>query len=53
MTQFDHEDPTECAAILDVYSRLALAESEPLDRGRQLLFRIVSMLTQIIRRRDE
>jgi len=44
---------TECAAILDVCSRLALVEREPLDSGRKLLLRIVSMLTQIIRRRDE
>ena len=44
---------TECAAILDVCSRLELAERSSLDAGRKLLLRIVAMLTQIVRRREE
>ena len=40
-------------AILDVCSRLELAEKDSLDTGRELLLRIVAMLTQIVRRREE
>ena len=41
---------TECAAILDVCSRLELAEKGSLETGRELLVRIVAMLTQIVLR---
>ena len=41
---------TECAAVIDVCRRLGLANEGPLDSGRQLLLRIVSMLVQLIRR---
>ncbi len=41
---------TECAAILDVCSRLGLAEKDCLEVGRGLLIRVVEMLTQIVRR---
>ncbi len=44
---------TECAAILDVCSRLELVEMGFLDTGRELLLRIVAMLTQMVRRREE
>ncbi len=40
----------ECAAVLDVCRRLGLADGKPLDAGRKLLLRIVSMLIQLIRR---
>jgi four helix bundle protein len=39
---------TECAAIFDVSQRLKLAETSDLEIGRQLLHRIVSMLTKMI-----
>ncbi len=42
---------TECAAILDVCSKLELAEKDAVNTGRELLLRIVAMLTQIVRRR--
>jgi four helix bundle protein len=41
---------TECAAVLDVCRRLALADRTRLDAGRELLMRIVSMLIPLIRR---
>jgi four helix bundle protein len=41
---------TECAAVLDVCRRLRLGAETPLDSGRELLLRIVSMLIQLIRR---
>ena len=44
---------TECAAILDVCSRLELVEKGCLDTGRELLLRIVSMLTQMVRLREK
>ena len=44
---------TECAAILDVCSKLELAEKDAVNTGRELLLRIVAMLTQIVRRREE
>ena len=44
---------TECAAILDVLGRLSAGEQQPLDAGRQLLLRIVSMLTKMAQRRSE
>ena len=42
----------ECAAILDVCSRLGLAEKGVVREGRTMLIRIVEMLTQIVRGRD-
>jgi len=41
---------TECAAVLDVCRRLALADVNRLDAGRELLLRIASMLIPLIRR---
>ena len=41
---------TECAAVLDVCRRLALADATRLDAGRELLLRVVSMLIPLIRR---
>jgi len=41
---------TECAAVLDVCRRLGLAAQTPLDAGRELLLRVVSMLVPLIRR---
>ena len=40
---------TECAAILDVCAKLQLGDPDTLGHGRQLLFRIVSMLTKLAR----
>ena len=47
------EHTSMAQAILDVCSRLELAEKDSLDTGRELLLRIVAMLTQIVRRREE
>jgi four helix bundle protein len=41
---------TECAAILDASTRIRLVETGVHDRGRELLLRIVSMLTQMVRK---
>jgi len=41
---------TECAAILDVSRSLGLVDEAPLQRGRDLLLRIVAMLTKMARR---
>ncbi len=38
---------TECAAIFDVCRRIKLSEEPLLNAGRDLLFRIVSMLTRL------
>jgi len=38
---------TECAAILDVCRTLQLTSGESHDKGRDLLLRIVSMLTRL------
>jgi len=38
---------TECAAILDICNRLDLVESSCFQAGRDLLLRIVSMLTKL------
>ena len=38
---------TECAAILDVCKRLTLAEAGQLAESRNLLLRIVAMLTRM------
>jgi four helix bundle protein len=40
---------TECASIFDICRRLRLINDESLLKGRQLLIRIVSMLTKLIR----
>lgn len=40
---------TECAAILDVSKRLGLVEPKPFELAYSLLFRIVSMLTRMVR----
>jgi four helix bundle protein len=44
---------TECAAVLDVCSRLELVERDCVGAGRELLLRIVAMLTRIVRSREE
>ncbi|MGH9894885.1 MAG: four helix bundle protein, partial [bacterium] len=41
---------TECSAILDVCRRLDLAQAVVLSSGRDLLLRIVSMLTRLVLR---
>ena len=41
---------TECAAILDVCRSLALLDEAPFQRGRDLLVRIVAMLTKMAQR---
>jgi four helix bundle protein len=40
---------TECAAILDVCGCLELVERDRLESGHELLLRIVSMLTKMVR----
>jgi four helix bundle protein len=40
---------TECASIFDICRRLRLIDEERLLKGRQLLIRIVSMLTKLVR----
>jgi len=40
---------TECVSIFDICRRLRLISEEELLKGRQLLFRIVSMLTKMAR----
>ena len=44
---------TECAAILDVSRRLALLEEPRFQTGRDLLLRIVAMLTKMARRTSD
>ena len=44
---------TECAAILDVCRRLDLAQAEVVSSGRDLLLRIVLMLTRLVLRDEE
>jgi len=44
---------TECAAILDVCHRLRLVDRSRFDAGRELLLRVVAMLTQMARRCSE
>lgn len=41
---------TECAAIFDICQRLNLIDSITLTDGRELLIRIVSMLTKMVQR---
>lgn len=40
---------TECASIFDICRRLQLIDEQQLLKGRQLLIRIVSMLTKMVR----
>jgi four helix bundle protein len=40
---------TECASVFDIFRRLRLIDEERLLKGRQLLIRIVSMLTKLIK----
>ena len=40
---------TECAGILDICQRLKLIETSRHERGRQLLLRIVAMLTRMVK----
>jgi four helix bundle protein len=40
---------TECVSNFDICQRLRLVEAEKLTKGRQLLLRIVSMLTKMVR----
>ena len=42
---------TESAVILDVLTRLAIGEPETIKCGRELLLRVVSMLTKMAQRR--
>jgi hypothetical protein len=44
---------TECAAILDVCSRLGLTSSTQIAVGRDLLIQVVAMLTTMTQRRTE
>jgi four helix bundle protein len=39
---------TECAALVEVYRRLALVDGEVADRARATLLRIVSMLIRLV-----
>jgi len=41
---------TECAAILDVCTKLKLVEPDQIQTGRELLLRIVAMLTQMAKK---
>jgi four helix bundle protein len=40
---------TECAAVLDVLLCLKVIEAQPAEQGKDLLHRIVSMLTRLVR----
>jgi four helix bundle protein len=44
---------TESAAILDVFGRLGIGEPAQLATGRELLLRLVAMLTRLARRPEE
>ena len=44
---------TECAGILDVCYQLQLLEEPFFQEGRQLLLRIVAMLTKLIRKNND
>ena len=41
---------TECASIFDICRRLQLCEDKQLLKGRELLIRIVAMLTKMVQR---
>ena len=43
---------TECAGILDVCRRLRIVEEESYIKGRELLIRIVAMLTKMAQKLD-
>ena len=43
---------TECAGILDVCRRLHLVQGEHYEKGRELLIRIVAMLTKMAQKLD-
>ena len=47
--RFARRSATECAAALDVAVRLELATAAQCEPGREILFRIVSMLTKLVR----
>ncbi len=40
---------TECAALVEVYRRLRLGQEKQLLAGREMLLRIVAMLTRLVR----
>jgi len=40
---------TECASILDVFKRLKIIDENDHHKGRELLLRIVAMLTKMVR----
>lgn len=46
----DKRSATECAAIFDVGRRLKVIEDSTFGAGRELLLRIVAMLTKMARR---
>lgn len=39
---------TECAALIEVYRRLGLVQSDSADKARAMLLRIVSMLIRLV-----
>jgi four helix bundle protein len=41
---------TECAAILDICTKLKLVEPDKINPGRELLLRVVAMLTQMAKK---
>jgi four helix bundle protein len=41
---------TECASILDVFKRLKILDDNDHHKGRELLLRIVAMLTKMVRK---
>lgn len=47
--RFARRSATECAAALDVAVRLELATAAQCEPGREVLFRVVSMLTKLVR----
>jgi four helix bundle protein len=47
--RFARRSATECAAALDVAVRLELANPAQCEAGREILIRIVSMLTKLVR----
>jgi hypothetical protein len=47
--RFTRRSATECAAALDVAVRLELANPAQCEAGREILIRIVSMLTKLVR----
>ncbi|MEO8606010.1 MAG: hypothetical protein ABI629_25800 [bacterium] len=43
----------ECAAVFDLLGRFGAAQRAPLDNGREMLLRIVSMLVRLTTRRTD